>query len=101
MHVSEIAMLQQVSFGVHDDEERAARMYDRAMIIEKGRGAKTNFPLSQYDGEVSQYRAYCLQTCELSCFGLNSQTLSPCFSLGSCMAGQLIAAAWVPAQVWS
>ena len=52
-----------MSFGVHDDEERAARMYDRAMIIEKGRGAKTNHPLSDYDGEVAQYRAYCLQTC--------------------------------------
>ena len=48
---------------MHDDEERAARMYDRAMIIEKGRGAKTNHPLSDYDGEVAQYRAYCLQTC--------------------------------------
>ena len=52
-----------MSFGVHDDEERAARMYDRAMIIEKGRAAKTNFPLSEYEAEVSRYRAYCLQTC--------------------------------------
>lgn len=53
----------QVSFGVHDDEERAGRMYDRAMILEKGRAAKTNFPLTDYEAEVAAYRAFCAQRC--------------------------------------
>jgi hypothetical protein len=52
----------QVSFGIHDDEEHAARMYDRAMILEKGRAAKTNFPLTEYDAEVAAYQAYCEET---------------------------------------
>ena len=34
----------QVSFGIHETEEEAARQYDRALIVEKGRAAKTNFP---------------------------------------------------------
>jgi hypothetical protein len=50
-----------VSFGVHSNEERAARMYDRAMIIEKGRAAKTNFSLADYEAEVAQYKAFCKQ----------------------------------------
>ena len=44
-----------VSFGVYDTEEDAARQYDRALIIQRGRGAKTNFDVSAYDQEVSQY----------------------------------------------
>ena len=48
----------QVSFGVHDEEQRAARMYDRAIILEKGRSAKTNFPLVDYDGEVADFEAF-------------------------------------------
>jgi hypothetical protein len=44
-----------VSFGVFDTEEDAARQYDRALIIEKGRGAKTNFPLVEYEYEALQY----------------------------------------------
>lgn len=44
-----------MSFGNHETEEEAARQYDRALIIEKGRGAKTNFPLSDYDLEVAEY----------------------------------------------
>ena len=44
-----------VSFGVFDTEEDAARQYDRALIIEKGRGAKTNFPLVEYEYEGLQY----------------------------------------------
>jgi len=44
-----------VSFGSHDTEEEAARQYDRALIVEKGRGAKTNFPLVDYELEVAQY----------------------------------------------
>lgn len=45
----------QVSFGVHKTEEEAARQYDRALIIVKGRLAKTNFPVSDYDTEVQAY----------------------------------------------
>jgi hypothetical protein len=44
-----------VSFGVFDSEEAAARQYDRALILEKGRAAKTNFPLRDYEGEVAAY----------------------------------------------
>ena len=44
-----------VSFGVYDTEEDAARQYDRALIIQRGRGAKTNFDVSAYDQEVAQY----------------------------------------------
>ena len=36
-------------------------MYDRAIIIEKGRAAKTNFPLIQYEAEVAQYQGFCRQ----------------------------------------
>ena len=48
----------QVSFGVHDDEQRAARMYDRAIVLEKGRAAKTNFPLGDYDREVAEVETF-------------------------------------------
>ena len=48
---------------MHDEEERAARMYDRAMILEKGRAAKTNFPITDYDGEVANYQTFCAQRC--------------------------------------
>lgn len=44
-----------MSFGNHDTEEEAARQYDRALIIEKGRGAKTNFPLADYEQEVAAF----------------------------------------------
>lgn len=47
----------QVSFGNHETEEKAARQYDRALIIEKGRAAKTNFPLTDYDQEVADFDA--------------------------------------------
>jgi hypothetical protein len=50
----------QVSFGNHETEEEAARQYDRALVVEKGRGAKTNFPLTNYEREVEQY--ICLLT---------------------------------------
>ena len=56
-----------MSFGVHSNEERAARMYDRAMIVEKGRAAKTNFPLAHYEAEVAQYQAICRRTCVHLC----------------------------------
>lgn len=87
-----------------EQEEEAARQYDRALIVEKvrsllcalycaccavlrllhptsiarphqsaalpplprnrrqGRGAKTNFPLRQYEAEVGQYEAHLLAT---------------------------------------
>lgn len=47
--------LAQVSFGVHKTEEEAARQYDRALIIVKGRLAKTNFPVGDYDREIEAY----------------------------------------------
>ena len=50
--------LVQVSFGIHDTEEEAARQYDRALIIEKGRAAKTNFPLAIYDDEVAAFETF-------------------------------------------
>ena len=43
----------QVSFGIHETEEEAARQYDRALIVEKGRAAKTNFPIVLYEEEVA------------------------------------------------
>ena len=56
-------MCWQVSFGVHKDEEMAGRMYDRAMILQKGRGAKTNFPMTDYDAEVAAYKSFCAERC--------------------------------------
>lgn len=46
----------QVSFGHYDTEEEAARQYDRALIIEKGRGAKSNFPLADYEQEMAAFK---------------------------------------------
>ena len=48
----------QVSFGVHEDEESAARQYDRALLIEKGRAAKTNFPLPDYEKEAKEFEEF-------------------------------------------
>ncbi|CAL8465592.1 g5128 [Coccomyxa elongata] len=53
--------LKNVSFGVHEDEEVAGRMYDRAMILQKGRSAKTNFPMTDYDVEVAAYKTFCAE----------------------------------------
>lgn len=44
-----------MSFGIFDSEDGAARQYDRALIIEKGKAAKTNFPLREYDKEAIEY----------------------------------------------
>ncbi|GAB4817991.1 hypothetical protein N2152v2_005037 [Parachlorella kessleri] len=52
-----------VSFGIFDLEADAARQYDRALILEKGRSAKTNFPLRDYQREVAEYEAYVLARC--------------------------------------
>ncbi len=48
---------------MHDEEERAARMYDRAIILEKGRAAKTNFPLNDYDQEITAFEAFVAARC--------------------------------------
>lgn len=53
----------QVSFGVHDNEEAAARQYDRGLIVEKGSAAKTNFPLREYVAEVRRFEAFLQATC--------------------------------------
>jgi hypothetical protein len=45
---------------VYNSEEDAARQYDRALIIEKGKEAKTNFPLTDYTREVQEYEAFLL-----------------------------------------
>ncbi len=44
-----------MSFGIHETEEEAARQYDRALIVEKGRAAKTNFPIVLYEEEVAYF----------------------------------------------
>ncbi|KAK2080712.1 hypothetical protein QBZ16_000566 [Prototheca wickerhamii] len=46
-----------VSFGIFETEDEAARQYDRALILEKGRSAKTNFPLQEYEREVAEHEA--------------------------------------------
>lgn len=51
----------QVSFGVHEDEESAARQYDRALLIEKGRAAKTNFPLPDYEKESKEFAEFVVE----------------------------------------
>ena len=56
----------QVSFGVHKSEQDAARQYDRALIIVKGRLAKTNFPMTDYEAEVKTFEAYLLSMCAFS-----------------------------------
>lgn len=53
----------QVSFGVHEDEESAARQYDRALLIEKGRAAKTNFPLPDYEKEAKEFEDFVTGRC--------------------------------------
>lgn len=55
----------QVSFGVHEDEELAARQYDRALLIEKGRAAKTNFPLPDYEKEAKEFEDFVTERCAL------------------------------------
>ena len=49
-----------MSFGVHKSEQDAARQYDRALIIVKGRLAKTNFPMTDYEAEVKTFESYLL-----------------------------------------
>jgi len=44
-----------VSFGVYEEESEAAKQYDRALIISKGREAKTNYPWENYVEEVDEY----------------------------------------------
>ena len=41
-----------------ETEEEAARQYDRALIIEKGLSAKTNFPMTDYQQELKRYQDY-------------------------------------------
>lgn len=48
---------------MHKTEQEAARQYDRALIIVKGRLAKTNFPMADYEREVETYEAYILARC--------------------------------------
>ncbi len=43
---------------MHEAEESAARQYDRALLIEKGRAAKTNFPLPDYEKEAKEFEDF-------------------------------------------
>ncbi|KAL0025504.1 hypothetical protein WJX77_007066 [Trebouxia sp. C0004] len=43
-----------VSLGDHDTEEEAAHAFDRAAINKGGTAAKTNFPMSEYETEVTE-----------------------------------------------
>ena len=43
-----------VSLGDHDTEEEAAHAFDRAAINKGGRKAKTNFPMSEYETEMTE-----------------------------------------------
>jgi hypothetical protein len=47
-----------VSFGVYGTEEEAARQYDRALITQRGRSAKTNFNIFLYQTEIMEYEKY-------------------------------------------
>ena len=72
-HKAHAGMMSQVSFGVHDEEERAARMYDRAIILEKERAAKTNFPLHDYDREIEAFEAFVAARCSSGVWSLAVQ----------------------------
>lgn len=50
---------------MHEDEESAARQYDRALLIEKGRAAKTNFPLPDYEKEAKEFETFVIERYEL------------------------------------
>ena len=67
-------------------------MYDRAMILEKGRAAKTNFPMAHYEKEVAAYQRHCAERCasavpspkrpfEVHLPGLQQQLCHPSFKL--------------------
>ena len=47
-----------VSFGIYENEVEAARQYDRALVIARGRSAKTNFALSFYCKEIKTYETF-------------------------------------------
>ena len=38
-------------------------MYDRAIIVERGRGAKTNFPLHDYEEEIADFETFMETRC--------------------------------------
>ena len=67
--------MHQVSFGNHDTEEEAARQYDRALVIEKGRGAKTNFHLADYENEQEEYLRHLHERIDLHCSSNTKQYL--------------------------
>lgn len=47
-----------VSFGAYENEEEAARQYDRALIIQRGKSAKTNFNVFLYQTEIMEYEKF-------------------------------------------
>ncbi len=55
-------------------------MYDRAIVLEKGRAAKTNFPITEYDKEIAAFQLFCTQRCacpvvQLFCIQAEESTL--------------------------
>eukprot|EP00850_Spirogloea_muscicola_P012323 SM000079S22441 [mRNA] locus=s79:201692:211589:+ [translate_table: standard] len=52
-----------VSFGIYETEEEAARGYDRALIVERGLDAKTNFCISEYINETEAAKATDVNDC--------------------------------------
>ena len=72
----------QVSFGIHESEEEAAQQYDRALIVEKGRAAKTNYPISTYDEEVVAFEAFTASKCASAPCWIHTRCTSPLPCLG-------------------
>ena len=46
-------------------------MYDRAIILEKGRAGKTNFPLHEYDQEAAAFESFVAERCGCQQFTLH------------------------------
>ena len=68
------SLLSQVSFGVHDEEDRAGRMYDQSHHCGEGAAAaKTNFPLHDYDQEIEAFEAFVAARCSFGVWSLAVQ----------------------------
>ena len=64
IHAMQISALgRTVSLGDHDTEEEAAHAFDRAAINKAGRAAKTNYPMSAYENEITELTGKQWYTC--------------------------------------
>ena len=43
---------------MHDEKDRAGRRCDRAILVERGCGAKTNFPLHDYEQDFADLMTF-------------------------------------------